>query len=229
MSHRVILTAAAALLAAGPALAGGFAPVVDSTPPATPVVVPPPVTPSADWSGPYVGGQLGYGRLSADDGAAGDDLGIEDEDPSGALYGLHAGYMFDFGRLVAGAEVDFDGAGIDLEGVVSDVELGDTPFSVDVGSVRRAKLRLGYDAGQFLPYVTGGIAQVALNSDEIGSLDGETFNGNFYGLGVSYALSDRLMVGVEGLRHNFDDFDGSALEGGEADVNTVTLRGSLRF
>lgn len=229
MSNRFLMTAAAALMVAGPAFAGGFAPVAVAPAPAAPVVIAPPA-PSADWSGGYVGGQLGYGRLSADDGVAGVDvLGLEDDDYSGALFGLHAGYMFDFGRIVAGAEVDFDGANIDIEGAIPDAVVGDTPFTVDVGSVRRAKLRLGFDAGQVLPYVTAGIAQVALNSDEVATLDDETFNGNFYGLGVSYALSDRFMVGVEGLRHSFDDFDGSALAGGEVDVNTITLRGSLRF
>jgi opacity protein-like surface antigen len=226
MSNRILMTATAALLAAGPALAGGFAPVAVTPVPAAPVVIAPPA-PSADWSGPYVGGQLGYGSLSLDDGAAGDLLGIEEDDESGALYGLHAGYMFDFGRLVAGAEVDFDGTNMDI--VSTEAVTGTEIEVADIGSVRRAKLRLGYDAGQFLPYVTAGLAQVALNSDTE-ALD-DTFNGNFFGLGVSYALSDRFMVGVEGLRHSFDDFDdaGAAFEGLEADVNTVTLRGSFRF
>lgn len=220
MTNRTLMTAAAALMVAGPAFAGGFAPVAVTPAPAAPVVVATPA-PSADWSGPYVGGQLGYGNLSLDDGVAGDVLGIEEEDESGALYGLHAGYMFDFGAIVAGAEVDFDGTSIDVLGDGGDTELA------DIGSVRRAKLRLGYDAGQFLPYVTAGLAQVALNSD-IDALD-DTFDGNFYGLGVSYALSDRFMVGAEALRHSFDDFDDAGFDGLEADVNTVTLRGSLRF
>lgn len=220
MSQRILMTAVAALLAGGPALAGGFAPVAEAPVPAAPVVVTPPA-PSADWSGAYVGGQLGYGRLSLDDGAPGDALGVEDDDESGALYGLHAGYMFDFGSIVAGGEVDFDGTNIDIVGA------GDDELA-DIGSVRRAKLRLGYDAGQFLPYVTAGLAQVALNSDTEDGLD-DTFDGNFFGLGVSYALSDRFMVGAEALRHNFDDFDDAGFPDLEADVNTVTLRGSLRF
>jgi opacity protein-like surface antigen len=228
-----IALSVAALLAAGPALAGGFSPVVVPSAPAAPTAVIPPVVASADWSGPYVGGQLGYGRLSADDNDDTTDLLLEEDSYNGAIYGLHAGYRFDFGRIVAGAELDFDGASIEVDDADINADLG-TEFTdaLDVGSVRRAKLQLGFDAGNILPYVTAGIAQVHLNSDDSTLEDavGDTAEGNFVGLGASYMVSDRLMVGVEALRHNFDEFDsGSALEGGDIDVNTVSLRGSFRF
>lgn len=223
-----IALSVAALLAAGPALAGGFSPVVVPAAPAAPVAVVTPVAPSADWSGPYVGGQLGYGSLSIDDNDDTSDAPFEDENFNGGLYGLHAGYRFDFGRIVAGAELDFDGTQIEVD----EEALGGAPAALEVGSVRRAKLQLGFDAGNFLPYVTAGIAQAKLNSEseEVEAVLGESADGNFIGLGASYMVSDRLMVGVEALRHSFDEFDsGSALEGADIDVNTISLRGSFRF
>jgi opacity protein-like surface antigen len=222
---RILLASAAALLAAGPVLAGGFAAPVVVDAPATPVVVPvTPVVTGTDWSGPYVGGQLGFGRLTVED----NDDTTDDEEADGATYGLHAGYMFDFGSIVAGAEVDFDGTQITLE---DDDEA--TNDAVNVGSVVRGKLRVGFDAGRFLPYVTAGVAQARLNADDetFDAALEDSYNGRFIGIGANYMLNDRLMVGVEALRHDFEDTP--ALEGMDTDfstsVNTISLRGSIRF
>ena len=51
-------------------------------------------------------------------------------------------------------------------------------------------------------------------------------------MGVRFLASERFMVGLEALRHNFDEVPEFA-EGGESPfdstVNTLTLRGSFRF
>ncbi|MEM8538794.1 MAG: outer membrane beta-barrel protein, partial [Pseudomonadota bacterium] len=141
--------------------AGGLSEPVAPPPPAPAPIVPAPVAPGVDWTGFYAGGQLGYGRL--------DSSSIEDsDDPDGALYGVHAGYNYDFGNLVLGGEVDYDLTNIEV----------DTPSS-DVDSVARAKVKLGYDAGLLLPYATAGVARVETTDD----LDGDT-DGSFFGLGV---------------------------------------------
>lgn len=216
-------------LVAAPAFAGGFAPVVAPVAPAAPVAVAP-VAPASDWTGFYVGGQLGYGSLGLDitDGSE----SAEIADGSGALYGVHAGYMRDFGRIVLGAELDWDLTAIDLE--------VDPAFDPDVGtlgsvdSVARAKVRLGYDVGRFLPYVTAGVARASLSYDAPeaeGAFD-DTTTGRFVGLGVVYAVNDRFTVGIEALRH---DFDGPGVSGDtnglglETSVDTISLRGSWRF
>jgi opacity protein-like surface antigen len=156
MFRRITLTAAAALLAAGPTLAGGSAAPVVVTPVASDVAPAAPVVAPIDWSGAYVGGQLGFDRLTFDD--QGGEAAIEDEIFDGALYGLHAGYMFDLGRIVAGGEIDFDATQIDITEVGDDV--------AEVGSITRAKLRLGYDACRVLPYVTAGLARVTLTRND---------------------------------------------------------------
>jgi hypothetical protein len=220
MISRLSLAAGATLLAA-PAFAGGFTPAVATPVPVAPapIITPAaPVTPvstGSDWTGFYVGGQLGYGNLTIDDDAD----TFADEDFDGAIYGLHAGYMRDFGRFVLGAEVDFDG---------TQIEVGEGDAAVEVGSVVRGKLRAGYDAGRFLPYVTAGFAQARLNSEDDATdaaLD-DKYDGHFYGIGAAYQVNDRFMVGAEVLRHNFED---TPIANFDTDVTTVTLRGSIRF
>lgn len=185
---------------AAPAFAGGFAEPITTPPVAAPVIVQAPVAMSADWTGFYAGAQLGYGRLTSD--------GVEDAD--GAVYGVHAGYLYDLGNIVLGGELDYD--------------MTDIAFiapAVDLNSVARLKLRVGYDAGSFQPYVTAGAAQ----ADVSGAIDG-TSDGAFAGLGVDYNLSDSFRVGGEVLAHQFDDLAGSGVD---VEATTLTLRASYAF
>lgn len=240
MFHRITLTATAALLAAGPALAGGFANPVVVAAPSAPVIVPaaPVVVASTDWSGGYVGGQLGFGRLSLDNtNTTTGDTREDVAEGNGALFGAHAGYMFDFGRLVVGAEVDYDLTRIDIDGD-EEVFQGEYPFG-ELDSIARAKLRVGFDAGRVLPYVTAGLARASVNFDEgfvedVGDLE-DPYNGRFIGVGASFAMRENFMVGIEALRHEFENLPDSA-EGAPVDdqeqdtmINTLTLRGSFRF
>ena len=199
---RTSMLAAPLALAAGMASAGGLSEPI--APPAPVAVAPAPLPVSTDWTGFYAGGQLGFGRLDSD--------AIEDDDdPTGLLYGVHAGYNYDFGNIVLGGELDFDLTNIEI----------DTPAS-EVDSVARAKAKLGYDAGAFMPYLTAGVARVQTTDD----LDGET-DGSFAGLGLSYLVTDSLIVGGEVLRHQFEDF--ADIDGVDVDATTLTLRASFRF
>jgi hypothetical protein len=160
--------------------------------------------PSNDWTGFYVGGQLGYGKVTAD---------ALDDDATGATYGVHAGYLYDLGSIVLGGELDYDATSI--EGTVSAADIA-------VDSVARAKLRVGYDAGDWMPYLTVGGAR-AMTS---GAVDGEG-DGTFAGLGLDYRLSDSLRVGAEVLQHQFDDFNDT--DGLDLDATTAALRVSFQF
>jgi outer membrane immunogenic protein len=74
-----------------PALAGCLTPPTEEPPVfAQPA---PFVAPSADWSGGYVGAQVGYGDLNSNGAGL---------DGNGAIGGLHAGYRVDFGQFVTG-------------------------------------------------------------------------------------------------------------------------------
>lgn len=201
---RTSMFAAPLALFAGMATAGGLSEPVMAPAPAPVAVAPAPMMRSTDWTGFYAGGQLGYGRIKSDSIADADD-------PDGAIYGVHAGYNYDFGSIVLGGELDYDATNISAE---------DPAFDVD--SVARAKLKLGYDAGQFMPYVTAGVARLQTS----GALDGDT-DGSFAGLGLSYMMSDSFILGGEVLQHQFEDVADAA--GVDADATTVSLRASFKF
>lgn len=208
----------AALVAASPVLAGSLDPVVvqPSVIAPAPVVTPAPVAQGSDWSGFYVGGQLGFGNLTVD----GLPAALEDE-YDGALYGVHAGYQRDFGRVVLGAEIDWDATDIS-------VDPADDATALDVDSVARAKLRVGYDAGRVLPYATAGYARAMLSSEDDAtdaSLD-DSYDGYFLGIGADFAVTERFSMGAEVLRHTFED---TPFDDIDVDVTTISIRGSFRF
>ena len=193
------LTATAAVtaltLGATAATAGNLAePVME----AAPAPMPAPMVMTNDWTGFYAGGSLGY--ATADEAS-------DAFDESGSTYGLHAGYDYDFGSFVMGGELEI--SGFDLEDGGNEVD-----------SVSRAKIRAGYDAGSFMPYVAAGVARL-----DIGGLDADD-TGSFYGLGVDYMYSDSIRVGGEVLKHEFDDFNDTGLD---FDATTAAVRVSFQF
>lgn len=222
MTIRIAAAAAAVSLLSVPAFAGGLAEPV-SPPAVTPAVPAPvpvaPVAPSADWTGAYVGGQLSYGKVGVTDEASG-----FDEAYSGMLYGLHAGYNQDFGRIVAGVEAAYDWA---------DLDLGDstTPVTGTLDSVARIGARVGYDGGRVLPYVTAGWARADVSGTGTAAGVEESYDGWYAGAGFDYAVTDRFTVGGQLLRHEFDvdQFGGSAVSGVDAGLTTAGIRASFRF
>lgn len=198
-----------ALLAglSGPALASGLdQSAEDSFAPPRPVTATPPAPAAGgDWTGFYGGVQLGYGSI--DDRTDPDVFGDEF---NGATYGAHVGYLYDFGQIVAGAELDLEGTNIE-----------DDATGLDVDRLLRAKLRLGYDAGRFLPYVTAGAVQATTS----GFADLED-TGGFAGLGLDYQATDAMRVGAEVLQHRFEDFDDTRID---FDATTVSARVSFNF
>lgn len=191
---------ATAALVASSAFAGSVFAGSLSEPVVEPVMMEPVpvVNMGGEWTGFYTGLQLGYadadgpGALDGDNGS----------------YGFHAGYNYDFGRFVAGAELDYDKTDIDLNNGAATVD-----------SVARAKIKGGYDFGDYLIYATGGYAQA---DTSLGDEDGA-----FYGIGMTYRISESYSVGAELLEHRFSDIGG--VSGNDLDATTFTVRGSLHF
>ncbi|MCF2872841.1 outer membrane beta-barrel protein [Octadecabacter sp. G9-8] len=182
-------------LAAGPALAGNIdEPII--TPAPAPMAAPVIIDTGSDWTGFYAGGSLGYADVSDTTAAF---------DADGATYGIHGGYDYDFGSFILGGELEFSGF---------DVEDGANSIS----SVARAKLRAGYDAGAFMPYITAGVAEVDVDGLDV------TDTGAVYGLGLDYSYNDRVRIGGEILQHEFDDVGGL-----DVDATTAAVRVSFDF
>jgi predicted porin len=126
--------AAAFVLSAGAAQAGGPVTIADD-----PGVAPPAeVAAGFDWTGFYAGLSLSKG--TADDGTEFDTSG----------FGLQVGYLRDFGAAVVGGELEY-----------SATDLDDFPTSIDT---TRLKLIGGYGAGRFLPYAFVGVSDIKVSN-----------------------------------------------------------------
>ncbi len=193
---RILTTASVIALTTMPAFAGGMSEPVMTT---EPVVMQSPVMVSGDWTGGYVGGELGYGDAEAD-GNNGD----------GAIGGLFAGYQVDLGQWVVGGEASYDWADINFDGGGS------------LDNVGRLKMRAGYDMGNTLVYGTAGAAYADAE------LGGDNFSdwGWVAGLGLDYKVTNAVTVGGEILYHEFDDFDDTGID---ATATTVAARVSYNF
>ena len=93
MRPLAVAFAAPVALAALPAFAGSLDEPIVAPIPAAPVVV----ATGPDWTGGYIGAQLGYGDVDTD---------VDGVDGDGLIGGLIAGYDFDFGSYVVGAGID---------------------------------------------------------------------------------------------------------------------------
>ncbi len=173
------------------------------TPPAAdPVVAEPVMTPAPamarDWTGFYLGGRLGYVDLGRD--VRGD----------GALGGVHAGYLQDFGNgFAAGVEASYDRGN----------SVGITGTDLSLREVGRIGARAGVTTGDFFIFGTAGAARA-----RVPGLGSET--GPFGGIGVEYALTDNVLLGGEVLYHRFSSFADSPLG---VSATTAQARVSFRF
>lgn len=197
----------AALLCGGAtaALAGGYtAPMVEVAPDVAVTEA------SADWTGFYAGAQIGGAELEMSPPGYDVYMGTK-----GRHYGLHAGYLRDYGQFVSGIELSYDKLdGFDESFIGPDMD----------GDFIRAKLLAGYDAGRILPYAAVSFAKLTLDGPAGDSFDDTGFG---FGLGAKFMASPRFMVGVEWMTNEFDanDFGGDL----DIDLNTFSLSASYRF
>ena len=189
-----------ATIAAGPAFAGGLAPVAPEPAPLAPA---PYQAPARDWTGAYLGGQLGYGSLGGDVSG------------SGAIGGLFGGYTHDFGGWALGGELGYDRANID-------VSAGGAPIG-KLRDVTRLKLRAGPTFGDTFVYGTVGGVHARLSQPGGGSLSD---TGWLAGVGVEHALNRNWSIGGEVLHHRIGNFDGTGLS---VRPTTAQLRATFRF
>lgn len=200
MIQKIATASALAAFGALPALAGNVVPAPVEP---APVIVADPV-PIYDWTGFFVGAQIGYADVEADTGAT----SLDDD---GFTYGLRAGYDYDFGTFVLGGIVQYDEL---------DITLGEGAGAIDVENVLRVGARAGLDSGRNLFYLTAGYANA--DTDAIGDADGY-----FAGVGYEVFLTQNVTAGAELLYHEFDDFDDAPTV--EADATTLALSVNYRF
>jgi high affinity Mn2+ porin len=203
-----------------------------------------------DWSGFYVGGNVGLVHTSAESIVAiREDALLEDFDDKTLNYeqsqtsitgGIQAGWQKHWGRLVAGVEAGFSVLRFDTT-----TESPLTPLlfrSAEISDILTLTGRLGYADGRWLAYAKGGVASAQIDisyndrfrgfsSSSIGREVGWTA-----GIGIDYALIAHLFLGVE---YNYLHFRTDAtpplpdipahIHDADIDIQNLVVRLNYRF
>jgi outer membrane immunogenic protein len=207
---RLTLAALAALTAAGMA-SSAFA--ADLPHPA--YKAPLYVAPIFSWSGLYVGinGGYGWGHTSVTDPVGSTDISMK-----GALAGLTVGYNIQTGVWVWGVEGDIDYSWIRGTNT-TDCVPGCESRLTWLGTARG---RVGYSFGNFLPYLTGGLAigSVKLTPDTTTDVsETKTHFGWTVGGGIEYSMFGTWSVKAEYLYADLGKTDCDATVCGGAGVS----------
>lgn len=209
--------------------------------PTTPVYT----APVFSWTGFYAGAQIGWAwsdtDLSADNALM--TKRSFSPDPDGFIGGIYLGYNFDFGNnFVAGIETDFAWSNIDETSSVATALGGRMDAKVKQEWEGATRIRLGYSADRFLPYIAGGVAYAKVKSsvnskDSFGvnvlpSRSGsDTFVGWTVGAGVDYAVTDNLLLRLEYRYTDFgsEDFGGADTLRVNTDYKTNDVRVGVAY
>jgi outer membrane immunogenic protein len=154
--------------------------------------------PAFTWTGFYLGANLGFG-FGAFNGYGANYLG---ESPLGGALGLTAGYNYQSGNLLVGAEGDYawshisDSASFPRPGVSS---------SGTLQTIATVRGRVGYAMDRILVFGTvgyaGGNIRGVLNNVPSSAVADQTYyaNGFALGLGVEYAITPKISAKAEYL------------------------------
>jgi outer membrane immunogenic protein len=195
---------ATVLAGTGAAGAADLAPVYTKAPP---VFI-------SDWAGFYLGinGGGGWGETKFDPPFNGFLFG-EKNKISGGLFGGHAGYNWQYGSVVTGLEVDFDGA--DIKGTNGSPAFfifpaGTFQRTVKFDELATARARLGYTVlPNWLVYGTAGAAWGHSSDTFAIPVIGfsTTANANNFGwtagAGVEYKFYNNWILRAEYLHYDF--------------------------
>jgi outer membrane immunogenic protein len=207
-----------------------------------------------DWSGFYIGGQLGWGYANAESSDSVFDPFVPltreslnfSQTGSSVTGGVQGGWQRQWGHMVAGAEVAytslrFDGSKLSpLSGLSSLVPL--ISRSVELRDIFTLTGRLGYADDRWLAYAKGGWANAEVSASYslpstgiVTSSSSGRENGWTAGLGADYALLPNLFLGIE---YNYMNVRTGiippSIAGGQfghvsVDVQTVVARLNYRF
>ncbi len=174
-----------------------------------------------DWSGYYVGAHLGGAAVEAESTEVlfpnspeffqAATYGNSENSVTG---GVQAGWQRQWGKLVAGVEVDFNALRFDntkISPLLLNIEAGlpDLARSVAVRDIFTLTARVGYADGRWLAYAKGGLANGEVDVDYLQLSTGATTSssgretGWTAGIGIDYALTPNWFLGVE---YNFIHF-----------------------
>jgi outer membrane immunogenic protein len=194
-----------------------------------------------NWSGVYVGANVGWSQFDSqwhdvDDDWPGDNFAAGSD---GVLAGAVIGYNYQFNNVVLGIEADIaytsNKRSYDAPG------FGDVDLESKMDMFGTVRARAGYAFDRFLPYVTGGLAvahfkhQWTEDGDPTDSWPdfGGTEAGWTVGAGLEYALNDHWTAKAEYLYADFGDVTSRNEDGYrmvvDRSVNTVRFGMNYKF
>jgi outer membrane immunogenic protein len=154
-----------------------------------------------DWSGPYMGANIGYAWGQTANTWRSPAAGYFDWEPDGPISydsvigGAQAGYLKQFGRLVVGAEIDIGATS--LEG--NDAQQAGLINAIEINYIGTIRGRLGYAFERSFIYATGGFAYAdyTKKDESVGWSKDDNLTGWTVGAGYEYALANHWSARVE--------------------------------
>ena len=190
--------------------------------------------PIYDWSGPYLGGHLGYGRGGAASGTAFDPDATSGSNAFGSSFaGVQAGYNVVFpSRLFLGVEADVSFANFYLDDQITARSTSRSVITDSLDYVGRARGRVGYAFDRWLIYGTGGFAwsqsRIVESPGSAGNDDTalRTHVGWVVGGGAELAIAPQWSARLEYLYDRFGSVSATLPSGTryESAFNLQTLR-----
>lgn len=181
---------------------------------------PPPIVPMYNWTGCYVGGQVGYGWGTDSDSETVTATGVPspfspatDANPNGAKLGGYVGcnWQVPASAFVLGVEGDGEWAGLKDSTVFTGTGVPADSYEASIRWEASLRGRVGYAFDRALLYATGGVAFANVNEhDAVGggpSTDNaSTRTGWTLGLGLDYAFTPNWIGRVEYRYADFGTF-----------------------
>jgi outer membrane immunogenic protein len=159
----------------------------------------PVLMPLHNWTGFYVGAQVGYGwgQSSGTQNADGTFFPVVPYsiDPAGVLAGGHVGFDYQTNTLVVGAEADIEASNLNGSTAISAFDQTYF-FNVKAETLASVRGRVGWAQDRLMLYGTGGVAWGYVTTPPLDALNGWR-TGWTAGAGAEYALPRNWSAKIE--------------------------------
>jgi outer membrane immunogenic protein len=170
-----------------------------------------------DWSGVHFGVHVGYGGFKTGGVYANDRINPLTDNPAGInlksfenfglVGGAEIGFDWQFGSMVVGIKADISGT--DWDDLSIDTQIPEQPaqtVALDLDYLATLRGRVGWAFGNKLLYLTGGVAFVGGEFEDITFPDKTRISavGGVIGGGLEWGIAPNLSLSAEGLYLAFD-------------------------
>jgi outer membrane immunogenic protein len=172
--------------------------------------------------GVHAGGDIGSASISG--------ITTGDFESRAFAGGVHGGYSWNVGGLIAGVEADWTWTGLEDTAALA----GGFKGSVAFDWIASTRLRLGVGLGRLHVYGTGGVAFADLRTTLAGGgfslASSETAIGYAVGGGVEMQISSNLLARVEAIHYGFGEETLDTPAGrARVDSDVTTIRAGLTW